>query len=128
LNSIVIETTYIKIYGYLQELCRIAEMTEDWGDKLWAQFIADNNLMGEFIYYLENHTFKDKMKIGGYSLSDLYVHQMDKYNLIQEIGKNPATCNKERMVLKAFNMLAMMKEDPEKYIKRLESGWGNDFL
>lgn len=128
MSNIVVETTYIKIYGYLHELCKLADMSDEWGDELWLKLLKYNDLLEEFIYYLEKHTFKDEISVGGYSLSDLFVHQMDKYNLILEIGKNPASCNKEMMVLKAFYMMALMKEDPEKYIKRLESGWGNDIL
>lgn len=128
MSNIVIQTTFIKIYGYLQELCRIADRTEEWGDELWQKLINESKLLEEFTYYLENHTFKDEMNIGGYCLSDLYVHQMDKYNLVREIGKNPADCNKETMVLNAFYMMAQMKNDPDKYIKHLESGWGNDIL
>ena len=82
----------------------------------------------EFVYYAENHTLKDSVKIAGYSLSDLYVFQMNKYNLIREIGKNPRECNKERMVLNAFRMMIDMKSDPETYVKRLEEGKGEDRL
>jgi len=128
MSNLVIETTYIKIYEYLHELCKLAGVTQEWGDELWNKLLTDDELFKEFIYYLENHTFKDEIKIKGYSLSDLYVFQLDKYNLVREIGKNPTTCNKETMVLNAFYMMASMKEDPEKCIKRLESGWGNDML
>jgi hypothetical protein len=53
---------------------------------------------------------------------------MDKYNLIREIGKNTAECNKVRMVINAFRMMIDMKADPETYIRRLEEGRGEDKL
>jgi len=126
--NIVIDTTQLKIREYLEELCEYAGFDETRMDELWMELLSDSQLYGEFIYYLENHTFLDKMSIGGYSLSDLYVWQMDKYNLLSEIGKNPTSCNKETMVLNAFNAMSKMKKDPETYIKRLESGRGNDLL
>ena len=66
----------------------------------------DNDaIFKELVYYLENHAFLDEVCIRGYSLSDLYVFQMSKYNLIREIGKNPVECNKERMVMNSFRMM-----------------------
>lgn len=126
--GIVIETTQLKIYGYLTELCEYAGLSTEWTDDMWKELLLDAELYNEFIYYLENHTFLDKLKVHGYSLSELYVYQMDKYNIIHELGKNPTTCNKETMVMNSFYMMSQMKKDPEKYIKKLEAGWGNDKL
>ena len=126
--SIVVETTKFKIRGYLGDICEYAGMSEEWTDELWLELLSDEELYNEFIYYLENHTFLDKMKVAGYELSDIYVWQMDKYNLIREIGKNPTTCNKETMVMNAFMCMAQMKRDPDTFIKRIESGRGNDRL
>lgn len=126
--SIVFDTTKFKIRGYLDELCAYAGKDSDWADELWMEFLNDEALYEEFIYYLEHHTFLDKMNIEGYSLSDLFVWMMDKYNLLSEIGKNPVSCNKETMVLNAFRTMPEMKRDPEKYVKLIESGRGNDMF
>lgn len=126
--SIVINTTQIKIRGYFDNLCEYAGFDLERADEVWLSIISDSEIYQEFIYYLEHHTFLDKMNVAGYSLSDIYVFQMDKYNLLSEIGKNPVSCNKETMVLKAFHTMSKMKLDPEKYIKRLEEGRGNDLL
>ena len=126
--SIVFDTTKFKIRAYLGELCVYAGKNEEWADELWMELISDEELYAEFIYYLENHTFLDKMCIEGYSLSDLFVWMMDKYNLLSEIGKNPESCNKETMVLNAFKTMPEMKRDPAKYVKLIESGRGNDMF
>lgn len=126
--SIVFDTTKFKIRAYLDELCEYAGKTTEWADELWLELLADEGLYSEFIYYLENHTFLDKMSVEGYSLSDLYVWMMDKYNLLSEIGKNPVNCNKETMVLNAFKTMPEMKRDPERYVKLIESGRGNDMF
>lgn len=126
--SIVINTTQIKVREYLDELCSYAGYDSERADALWLEILADSELYSEFIYYLEKHTFLDKMSVEGYSLSDVYVWQMDKYNLLSEIGKNPVSCNKETMVLNAFATMAKMKQDPQTFIKRMESGRGNDLF
>lgn len=126
--GIVIDTTQIKIYEYLNDICEYAKLGQEFTDNLWREFLLDPMLYDEFIYYLNNHTFKDELKVEGYSLSEIYIWQMGKVNLINEIGKNTAECNKEAMVMLAFNTLADMKKNPEKYLKKFSSGWGNDIL
>ena len=101
---------------------------EGFAQELWTEFLNDGDLYDEFVYYADNHTFSDEMKISGYSMSDLYVWQMDKYNIVRELGKNPTACNKETLVLNAFREMANMKRDPDEYVKRIESGKGNDRL
>ena len=64
----------------------------------------------------------------GYGLTDLYVFQMNRYNLIREIGKNTVSCNKEKMVMRAFRDLIDMKRNPAEYLKRLREGRGEDRL
>ena len=126
--SIIFDTTKFKVREYLDQICEYAGQSKEWADELWLELLDDNELYEEFIFYLEHHTFLDKMNISGYSLSDLYVWQMDKYNLLSEIGKNPTSCNKETLVMKAFKIMPAMKREPEKYVKLIESGRGNDLF
>lgn len=127
-GNIIIATSKIKACGMFYDLCRRIGYEDTWIDALWGDIISDDDMYAELSYYLQNHTLKDSVKISGYSLTDLYVFQMDKYNLIREIGKNTAECNKERMVMNAFRMMIDMKADPETYVKRLEEGRGEDRL
>ena len=127
-GNIIIATSKIKAFETFCALCRQNGYEDAWIDALWGDIITDEDMYAELVYFLSNHTLKDSVKIAGYSLSDLYVFQMNKYNLIREIGKNPRECNKERMVLNAFRMMIDMKTDPETYVKRLEEGKGEDRL
>ena len=124
--SIIISTSKLKVCEGFYNLCEYAGFAAEDSDELWTELILDKEIYDEFVFYLENHTFKDALKIRGYSLSDLYVWQMDKYNLIRELGKNPVTCNKETMVLNAFKTITEMKKNPDIYVKRIESGRGMD--
>lgn len=127
-GNIIIATSKIKACEKFYDLCDRCGYDREWTDALWADLITDEEMFGELVYFMENHTLKDNVSVEGYSLTDLYVFQMDKYNLIREIGKNPPECNKERMVLNAFRMIVDMKADPETYIKRLEEDRGQDRL
>ena len=127
-GNIIIATSRIKACEMFYELCEYCGYDKTWVDALWGDIIRDDEMFAELAFYLNNHTLRDGISVEGYSLTDLYVFQMDKYNLIREIGKNPPECNKQRMVLNAFRMMVDMKADPETYIKRLEEGRGEDRL
>lgn len=126
--GILYDARKVKALGFLQDICEYAGLSGEWCDKLWGMMLEKSELYDEFVYYVEHHTFKDELKVKGYALSDIYVWQMDKYNLIREIGKNPVTCNKETMVMNAFMVLGEMLDDPDTYVKRIESGRGNDII
>ena len=127
-GNIIIATSKIKACEFFYELCDLCGYDRQWTDRLWGDIVTDTDIYDEFSYYAVNHTFRDSYSIRGYSLSDLYVFQMNKYNLIREIGKNPPECNKERMVINAFRMLVDMRDDPETFVKRIEEGRGEDRL
>lgn len=124
--GIVYDARRIKAYEGLQELCVLAGEEEGWGDELWRELLADGGLMKEMIYYLEHHCLDGSYRLEGYSLIDLFIWQMDLYNLIADSGKNTAYCNKERMVLKAFRTMTEMKKDPAHYKRLLSDRFGMD--
>lgn len=128
MQGILYDASKVKVCQGFYDICEYAEFDKAWTDKLWADIITCRDIYEELVYYIEHHTFMDKVKVKNYSLSDLYVFQMDKYNLVREIGKNPRTCNKERMAMKAFRALLDMQENPDAYIRRLEEGRGEDRL
>ena len=128
MSGIIYGTEKIRAYDGLVRLCEYAGCTEAWCDELWNEMLSDRELYDEFVYYLEHHIPSDAMKVYGYSLTDLYVWQMEKYNLRRDSGKNTEQCNKEAMVLQAFRALADIKKNPDIFLKRLNDGAGMDKL
>lgn len=126
MSQIILGLEKIKAYEGLKMLCGYADKSEQWCDGLWMDMLTDPELYGEFVYYLENHSLADKMKIEGYSLTDFYVWQMERYNLANDSGKNTDICNKEEMVLQSFKTMAEMKKNPEYYKRKLTEGSGMD--
>ena len=126
MSPIICATEKIKVYEGLQMLCEYAGKSEVWRDELWTDMLSDNELYEEFLYYLEHHSFADRMKTAGYSLTDFYVWQMQRDNLSKDTGKNTENCNKEQMVLQAFWTMAEMKKDPARYEKKLSEDGGMD--
>ena len=126
--GILYDARKLKAMEFLNDLCEYAGKDSKFSQELWTELLKDDELYREFVYYADNHTFLDELKVSGYSMSDLYVWQMDRYNIVRELGKNPAACNKETLVLNAFMEMANMKRDPATYVQRISSGKGNDRL
>ncbi|MCI6629301.1 MAG: hypothetical protein MSH20_00635 [Lachnospiraceae bacterium] len=124
--GIVYDARRVKIYEVMRTLCESVGLGGSWADDLWMEALADGALMEELVYFLEHGCLLDQMRIEGYSVVDLYVWQMDRYNLIADSGKNTASCSKDAMVLKALAAMADMKKRPAYYKKRLEEGPGMD--
>lgn len=128
MRGILYDARKVMAYQGLLQLGEYAGKSKEFIESLWAELILDQDLVKEFMYYLDHHTLLDKAKCRGYGLTDLYVWQMDRYNLIREIGKNTSGCNKEAMVLNAFRTMIDMKKDPDIYMERLTRGTGMDEL
>lgn len=126
MQGILYDATKIKVCQAFYAICDYAGLSREWADGLWPDILSGRQLYEEFVYYVEHHTFSDKLKVCGYSLCDLYVWQMNRYNLIRDTGKNSRTCNKEKMAMQAFRTMADMMKEPEKYRNGLDYGRGTD--
>ena len=128
MNGIIYDARRIRAYEALLALGEYAGKDREWLDMLWEGLVSDEAQMKEFMYYLDHHTFCDEDICNGYGLSDLYVWQMDRYNLVRDIGKNTECCNKEAMVLNAFWTMLRFKDDPATWLRRISAGEGMDQL
>lgn len=126
--GIIYNAGMVRAYGVLDGLCILAGEPEEMRDILWQDFLTDRELYEEFTYYAENQEILGKLSIEGYTMLDLFVLEMDAYNLRHDTAKNTAFCNKEDMVLRAFLTMAGLRKEPEKYVKRLQEGFGTDRL
>ncbi|MDE7186976.1 MAG: hypothetical protein K2O13_05660, partial [Lachnospiraceae bacterium] len=115
-----------KAYEGMQTLAHYAGKSEEFVASLWDSLLSYKDMMKEWMYYLDHHILLDEVVCEGYSLTDLYVWQMKRYNLVQDTGKNTPDCNKEAMVLDAFATMFCMKKEPALYKERLEKGQGMD--
>lgn len=124
-SSVIFDQSRLRAYDGLARLCEYSGETQSWCGKLWNEMLFDRELYEAFIYYLENHSFSEKLKCEGYSLIDCYVWEMEQDNLRRDTGKNTDQCNKEDMVLHAFWTMAQMRKAPAEYLKKM-GRWGID--
>lgn len=71
-GNIIIDGRLVKAYDRLEVLSEFAGKDKDYPGVLWDKLLAEPLLMEEFMYYLDNHTFSDRLKCRGYGLTDLY--------------------------------------------------------
>lgn len=128
MQGILYDATKVKVCGAFYEICDYAGLEREWADGLWQDILIYHKIYEELVYYIEHHTFLDKLNVNGYTLCDLYVWQMSRYNLIQDTGKNSRTCNKEKMAMYAFRSMVNLMKDPKEFQRRFEKGQGMDKL
>ena len=128
MSGIILDGRYIKALEALNSLGEYAGRDKAWLEILWEELLEEPGLMKEFMYYIDHHEFEDTFDCRGFHMTDLYVFQMSRYNLIRDIGKNEVSCNKEYMVLGAFHDMSCMIKEPDKYVKKLSEGPGMDRL
>ena len=71
MQGIVYDATKIKVCQAFYEICDYAELSREWADALWKDILSKGQIYEELIYYIEHHTFMDKLKVCGYTLCDL---------------------------------------------------------
>ncbi len=125
---IILDTRRMKAYEALKELGSYSGKEEDYIESLWMELISDDELMSEFMYYLDKHSIYGEISCEGYTLTDLYFYNLRQYEIHQDIGKNYADCDKEALVLDTFTDMALMKKEPRKYVKKLEFDPGMDMM
>ena len=111
----------IKAFENLRALSLMVGENEEFANALWQEMLADEEILEEFNYFVVNHTIKGTIRCGELSLLDIYFSQMNKYNLLHDMGKNTDFCNKDRLVLHAFKQLTDMRKDPDYYANYLKN-------
>lgn len=69
MSGIILDGRLIKALEALQQIGEYAGRDKGWLDMLWQELIEEPELMKEFIYYVDNHSFADKFSCCGYYIS-----------------------------------------------------------
>ena len=126
MSYLIVDTTKIKVYEALKSISAECGKGEQFAEELWESVLRYPELFEELVFYFQNGTIKDAVRFNGYSLSDLYVHRIDRFNIANDTGKNTDACNKDAMILETIKDMALLMDDPETVIKKLNDGKGLD--
>lgn len=114
----------IKSFENLKILAHNVGESEEYAISLWQDMLLDEELLDEFNYFVVNHTIRGTVSCGELTLLDVYFNQLRKYNLYNDLGKNPDACDKDLLVLHAFKEIVNMRKDPN-YLSNYYSNEGN---
>lgn len=126
MSGIIYDASKLKVYNALRQLCAYAGENDAWCAAFWERLLEDGEIYDEFVFYLEHHELREKLTFNGYTLIDIFIWQMDISNLFRDTGRNTLECNKEDMVLRAFETMMKMKKDPAAWKKKMDEGPGMD--
>ena len=126
--AIILANSKLRTFEYLNQLAEYASWKKETTEDLWQYLLKYSDLYDEFVYYLSHHEVKDALSFHNYSILDLYVWQMNHYNMIHDIGKNTGNCNKEDLILRAFYMMGQFMDDPVQFEKKLSQSPHQDRL
>lgn len=107
-------------------LCDAAGKDIEFLKQFFVGMLTHKDVYEEFIYYMEHGEALGKAAIGGYTLVDVLIFQIDHFRAV--LDREPAKIrgNREEMILMAFDTFLKMKADPEKYLEKMRTETGTD--
>ena len=113
---------------YVQDLASAAGEGEDYGADLWERLRRSSGLLQELAYYHDYGNFLCKYQVAGYTLADVLVWQVDHFKAYLDRPLEMNRYQRERLLLSAFDIVLQMEENPEKYVSKMSSETGTDFV
>lgn len=115
------------VFDFIRELCKYAGEDGAFAENFHKKLSGDEEIYEEFIYYMTHGNFACKAKVRGYTVVDIMVWQMDHFKAKLDRDNSGTRQNGDRMLLLAFDTLLSMRENPEKYIARIQNETGTDY-
>lgn len=115
------------IREWIRELGRRAGEAEGFEESFFQRLTEDAEIEEEFIYYMKNGNFLCKWKIEEYTVVDIMVWQIDHFKAWLDREDAGMRENGSKMVLRAFDTMLKMKENPERYKELMQTETGTDY-
>lgn len=116
-----------EIEQWIRTLGESAKEEEVFLKALTEALLEEPEAAQEFAYYMETGDFLCKMKVDGYTVIDVMVWQMDHFKAEMDRGKYEMKDNSSKMILRAFDTLLKMKQQPDRYKMLMQSETGTDY-
>ncbi len=112
---------------WIAALVAQANLTQEFYDDFIKRLSRYDDITEELRYYMEYNDFKDSVNIKGYSVTDILVWQIDHFKSHMDRGEYDYQSNQSYMILKAYDTLMKMKEDPDSIILSIKGETGTDY-
>lgn len=128
MQPIIVSSEKLKYYEEIRRLCEYAGYEQVWCDRFWKDLLQDEGIYKELLYYLEHQDFLGEYQVNGFTVLDIFVWQMRRYNVRVDRGKNGPDCDKMAMLLETFRYMMDMKNTDNQAEWSMEMKNGMDEL
>lgn len=123
----MLETDRNTIREWIRKLAERAGESAEFEESFFRKLMEESEIRAEFIYHMETGDFLCKARIDDYTVVDIMVWQIDHFKAQLDRGNLEMRDNGSKMVLRAFDTMLKMKENPEKYKNLMQSETGTDY-
>ena len=116
-----------RIREYIDRLCENAGEDQSFAEDFYERLTADQEILQEFVSYMESGNFACRAKVCDYTVVDVMVWQIDHFKAWLDRDTTGTKQNKDKMLLNAFDILLKMKQNPESYIQKMQLETGTDY-
>ncbi len=116
------------LHQYIRKLAECSGEEEGYADELWERIAKSNGLLRELAYFHDYGKFLAEYKVGGYSLMDIVVWQVDHFKAYLDRPTEMNRYHQERLFLTSFDIMSKMEENPQPYINKIQGETGTDFV
>jgi hypothetical protein len=109
-----------RAYLWAKKLCDCSKKEEAFYQEFCKKLDESEDILREFIYYMDYQQFLCEKKIGERSVIDILVWQIDHFKSFLDRGQYDMQSNPDAMILMAFDTFL-------KYKQLLESETGTDY-
>lgn len=99
----------------------------DYADDLSDRLRRSESILDEFIYYIKTGDFKCSYRVLELTIVDIMVWQIDHFKSHLDRDDNIIKNNPAVMVLKAFDTMLKMEQNPQKYMHEFVTETGTDY-
>lgn len=113
-------------HTWSKALCECAGYDDEFAEEFWRRLRLSSGVYSEYVYYMINQNFACQYKIGGVSLVDIMVWQIDHFKASMDMDREQKR-NPDLMLLTAFISMLDMEDNPEKELNRIYTDTGTDY-
>lgn len=121
-----LEAALEELHGFVLGLAQRAGEDREYGERLWREIRNSEGLLKELAYYHDYGEFWNRYRIGGYTLADALVWQVDHFKLYMDRPRDMNRYRRERLLLSAFETMLRLEKDPAGQASKMQGETGQD--
>lgn len=112
--------------GFVLTMAEQAGKGAEYGERLWEEIRQSAGLLQELSYYHDYGQIWCRYRVAGYTLADVLVWQVDHFKLYMDRPDEMNRYRQQRLILEAFETMAEMEKNPEKFVEKMMYESGQD--